>query len=277
MNKLNSVLITGCSSGIGRRAAEMLQKRGYRVFAGARKQEDVQSLQSQGFESILLDLNDSASIHTAFDEVLKRTEGSLGALVNNAGYGQLGAVEDQTRESLRAQFETNVFGLQELTNIVIPIMRKQGYGRIINISSVLGLVSMAHRGAYCASKYAVEALSDALRQELSGSGIFVSLIEPGPITSKFVDSARDIYAKNINMAQSIHHELYQKKLFEVESKNQKKNPFKLPPDAVVKKIIHALESPKPKIRYYVTILTYLLAFIKRGLPARALDRLLIKF
>lgn len=269
----NSILITGCSSGIGLCAAQQLQKRGYRVFATARKAADVESLKKQGFESFTLDINDSNSITQAVQEVIKSTDGKLFALLNNAGYGQPGAVEDLSRELLRQQFETNVFGLQELTNQVLPIMRKQGYGRIINISSVLGLVSTPYRGAYSASKFAVEALTDALRLELKGSNIFVSLIEPGPIQSLFRDNALTAYEQNISSEQSIHRQNYQK-VQNYYEKNKKPQPFMLPPEAVVNKIVNALTSNTPKARYYVTVPTYFLAFCKRILPTFMLDLLI---
>ena len=270
-----SILITGCSSGIGLSAAEILRDRGYRVFATARKLEDVRVLQSKGFESIQLDVNDSASIQTAIAEILTLTGGTLDALCNNAGYGQPGAVEDLTRDVLRAQFETNVFGLQEVTNAVIPIMRKQGHGRIIQISSLLGLVPMAYRGAYNASKFAVEGLTDTLRLELRGSNIFVALIEPGPIVSHFRDRALAAYEQNISIEKSAHENSYQRLANNIqEVKND--SAFTLTPDKVVKKIIHALESKKPKAHYYVTVPTYVLAALKRLLPTCIFDWVLWK-
>ena len=149
-----SILITGSSTGIGYRAAEMLREKGYRVFASARKAEDVTRLEQQGFEAISLDVADTDSINNGMDIILDRTGGTLDVLFNNAGYGQAGALEDISRDVMRKQFETNVFGLHELTSKVIPVMRKQGHGRIINVSSVLGFVTMPYRGAYNASKFA---------------------------------------------------------------------------------------------------------------------------
>lgn len=270
-----SILITGCSSGIGLCAAEILRQRGYRVFATARKIEDVQVLLNKGFESMQLDVNDSASIQAAIAEILTRTGGTLDALCNNAGYGQPGAVEDLTRNVLRAQFETNVFGLQEVTNRVIPIMRRQGHGRIIQISSVLGLVPMAYRGAYNASKFAVEGITDTLRLELRGSNIFVCLVEPGPIVSHFRDKALVAYQHNINIENSAHKNNYQSLVNNTEEiKNNAA--FTLTPDKVVKKIIHALESKKPKAHYYVTVPTYVLTTLKRLLPTCMFDWMLWK-
>ncbi len=272
MSTSHSILITGCSTGIGLSAAQILHHRGYRVFAAVRKLEDKKRLEDQGISSLLLDVNDSTSIRAAVDYVTAQTNGSLDALINNAGFGVMGAVEDLTRESLKIQFETNVFGLQELTNLVIPIMRRQGHGRIINVSSILGLMTKKYCGAYCASKYAVEALSDALRLELHGSNIFVSLVEPGPITSHFRDTAKMVHDQHIQPETSAHRETYVN-LMAQQAQEKEKSRFTLPPEAVVKKFIHALESPRPKIRYYVTVPSYAGAFLKRLLPGRWFDAL----
>ncbi|MEE8388758.1 MAG: SDR family oxidoreductase [Acidiferrobacterales bacterium] len=268
-----TILITGCSSGIGLCLARGLRDRGYRVFASARKPADVQQLAASGLESILLDLDDSDSIHTAVDEVLDRSQGKLYALINNGAYGQPGAVEDLSRETLRQQFETNLFGTQELTNRVIPIMRNQGGGRIIQISSLLGIVAMPYRGAYIASKYALEGLSDTLRLELKDTNIFIILIEPGPIISKFRDNAYAAFRANIDVEHSAHRNRYQNMIarFKGETGNM---PFTLPPEAVLGKTIHALEARRPKIRYAVTVPTYVFAFLKRVLPFRWQDALL---
>jgi short-subunit dehydrogenase len=203
------------------------------------------------------------------------TNGNLYALFNNGAFGLPGAVEDLSRESLKVQFETNVFGWLELTNLVIPIMRKQGFGRIIQNSSVLGFVAMPFRGAYNASKYAIEGLSDTLRLELKGSNIFISLIEPGPITSQFRANAVKAMLLHIDIENSIHREKY---LDVLERLNKKGSavPFTLPPEAVLKRVIYALETKKPKPRYYVTFPTYLFGFLKRLLSNRLLDTLLIK-
>jgi NAD(P)-dependent dehydrogenase (short-subunit alcohol dehydrogenase family) len=270
MTEVRSVLITGCSSGIGRHLAEGLRAQGYRVFATARKQDDVDALTDCGLESLMLDLNDSTSIHAAVVEVLQRGGGRLYALINNAGYGQPGAVEDLSRAVLREQFETNLFGLMELTNQVLPAMRAQGYGRIINISSLLGLFVLRYRGAYNASKFALEGLTDTLRLELQGSGISISLIEPGPILSKFRLNALLAYKKNINIERSAHRAFY----LVMEQRLTKQGPavpFTLGPQAVLDKVNHALNSVRPKIRYYVTIPTYFVAMMRRLLPYRALD------
>ncbi|MBS0484721.1 MAG: SDR family oxidoreductase [Proteobacteria bacterium] len=270
-----TVLITGCSSGIGYCAAKGLQARGYRVFATARRRDSIEKLLAEGLESFRLDLNDSNSIHFAFEEVMRRTGGELYALFNNGAFGLPGAVEDLNRDALRAQFETNVFGWQELTNLAIPVMRKQGYGRIIQNSSVLGFVALPFRGAYNASKYAIEGLSDTLRLELRGSNVYVSLIEPGPISSLFRMNAVKALEKYIDIENSVHREKYQGVLARL-NKQGPAVPFTLPPEAVLKRVIHALEASKPQARYYVTVPTYLFGFLKRILSARALDVLLAK-
>ena len=271
-----SILITGCSTGIGLCVAKALQKRDYRVFASARKTEDVEILIQNGLEDALqLDLDDSQSIKNAVDTVLKKTGGKLYALFNNGAYGQAGAVEDLTRETLRKNFETNVFGTHELTTLLIPTMREQGYGRIIQNSSVLGFISLPYRGSYNATKHALEGLTDTLRLELHDTNIKVSLIEPGPITSKFRANAFTSYKENIDNEKSYH-----KKTYEAMERRLTKEgpaaPFTLPPEAVLEKVIHALESETPKIRYYVTFPTYLFGTLKRILTGKWLDAVLRK-
>ncbi len=269
-----AVLITGCSSGIGLCVAKGLKSRGYRVFATARKEADVQRLIGDGFEALELDLSDSESITAALDEILERSGNRLYALFNNGGYGQPGAVEDLTTEVLRAQFETNFFGWHELTRRVLPVMRAQGEGRIIQNSSVLGFITLKFRGAYNASKFAVEGLSDTLRIELKGSNIHVSLIEPGPIISRFRENAYRAFKASIDIERSHHRKAYvylERRL----ANNVKEPPFALPASAVLKKVVHALESDRPKPRYYVTVPTYGFGLLKRLLPTRLLDRLLI--
>lgn len=267
-----SVLITGCSTGIGNSVAHGLRECGYRVFASARKESDVAALSAAGFESLPLDLDSSGSIRAAVETVLDRTQGRLYALVNNGAYGQPGAVEDLSRAVLRAQFETNLFGTQELTNLVLPAMRAQGEGRIIQISSILGIVCFAYRGAYNATKFALEALSDTLRLELRDTNIYVSLIEPGPITSRFRANAYAAFRRNIDREHSAHREYYAR--VEKRLEGSRPLPFTLPPEAVLKKVIHALEARRPKARYGVTFPTHLFAVLRRVLPVRVLDRIL---
>lgn len=267
------ILITGCSSGIGHCVAHGLKARGWRVFAAARQPADVVRLQGEGLESLLLDVRDSASIHAAVADILERAGGRLEALFNNAGYGQVGAVEDVSRAAFREQFETNVFGAQELTNQIIPVMRRQGGGRILYNSSVLGLVAFPYRGAYVASKFALEGLADALRLELAGTGIHVSLIEPGPILSRFRDNAHAAWQRHVQAETSVHRDNYAA----MEARLLKAGPaapFTLPPEAVLQRVIHALESPRPQTRYPVTVPTYLFTALRRLLPTRILDVIL---
>lgn len=265
-----TIVITGCSSGIGQAAARQLHQRGYRVFATARKPADVEHLQALGLEAIALDLDDSHSIESAVDAILARTGGTLDAIFNNGAYGQPGAVEDLSRAALRAQFETNLFGTIELTNRIIPVMRAQGHGRIVINSSLLGYVSLPYRGAYNASKFALEGITDTLRLELHGTGIEVCLIEPGPITSRFRANAFDKYRANIDRDHSAHRRIYEgmeRRLI----KPGPAAPFTLPPEAVVEKLIHALESEHPRARYPVTTPAHLFSWARRLLSTRALD------
>lgn len=265
-----SVLITGCSSGIGECVAKGLARRGYRVFATARKGSDVERLAGDGFESFALDLRDSDSIAAALEAVLERTGGRLFALFNNGGYGQPGAVEDVPTHALRAQFETNLFGWHELTRRVLPVMRAQGYGRIIQNSSVLGFVALKWRGAYVASKFALEGLTDTLRMELAETDIHVSLIEPGPIVSRFRENAYAAFRQNIDVESSPHRDDYRRVEARLATEDETQ-PFTLPGEAVLDKVVHALESGRPKPRYYVTIPTYALGFLRRLLSTRWLD------
>ncbi|MCU7923689.1 MAG: SDR family oxidoreductase [Candidatus Thiodiazotropha sp. (ex Dulcina madagascariensis)] len=275
MSEAKNILITGCSSGIGLCAANGLKARGYRVFATARKPQDVERLRQQGFEACQLDLDESRSIANGLDRVLEQTDGRLYALFNNGAYGQPGAVEDLKRDVLRRQFETNLFGWHELTCRVIPVMRRQGEGRIIQNSSILGFMTLPYRGAYVASKFALEGLSDTLRLELAGSGIHVSLIEPGPIESRFRENALAMWRRHIDAEHSVHQPYYRAMLARLE-KAGPAAPFTLPAEAVLKKVIHALESRNPKPRYPVTVPTHLFALLRRLLTSRGMDRALLK-
>ena len=269
------VLITGSSSGIGLCVAHGLKTLGYSVIASARNIDDVQRLQDEGLTAIQLDLADSESIHSAIEQTLSLTGGEIFALFNNGAYGQPGAVEDLSREVLRAQFETNLFGTIELTNLLIPVMRRQGAGRIIFNSSVLGLITLPYRGAYNASKFALEGIVDTLRQELVSSGIHVSLIEPGPIESRFRANAFAAYKKHIDANHSAHCETYSR----MEKRLQKKGPaapFTLPPEVVLNKVSHALTARRPRPRYYVTVPTYLFGTLRRLCSTRLLDRILLR-
>ncbi len=272
---MKSILVTGCSTGIGACVARGLSAQGWRVFATARKPEDVERLQAEGLESLLLDLNDSACIHAAVDAVLAQTGGRLDALFNNGGFGQVGAVEDLTRDALREQFETNLFGWIELTNRVIPVMRQQGHGRIVMNSSVLGYAAFAYRGAYNAVKFALEGLSDTLRHELYGSGIHVVLVEPGPIVSRFRENCVPHFEKHIDWRNSIHRAQYESQLARLNTPGPAA-PFTLPAEAVLEKVMLALESPSPRARYQVTLPAQLFWWLKRFLSIRAMDWVLMR-
>jgi len=270
-----NVLITGCSSGIGLHLAQSLHEHGYKVYASARKHSDVEKLTQLGLRCLQLDVANSDSIQAATKTLLTECDGKLYALINNAGFGQPGAVEDLTRDVLQQQFETNLFGLVELTNNVLPILHQQGHGRIIQISSVLGFVAMPFRGAYIASKYALEGISDTLRLELRDTNIHVSLIEPGPITSHFRQNSLELFNKNIDSKNSRFHKSYEATIARLKTEGPAV-PFTLEPKAVTKKVLHALQCPHPKPRYYVTLPTYLFAYLKRLLSSNMLDTLLSK-
>ena len=270
-----SVLITGCSSGIGYTCAQGLARRGWRVIASARRAADVARLQGEGLTAVRLDLDDPDSIGEALAQTLDLTGGTLDALFNNGAYGLPGAVEDLTRAALRAQLETNLIGCHDLTCRVIPIMRRQGHGRIVQNSSILGLIALPYRGAYVASKFALEGLTDTLRLELAGSGIAVCLIEPGPILSRFRENAHRAFKAHIDTEHSVHHDAYR----QAEARLTKEGPvlpFTLPPEAVLKQLIHALESRRPHPRYYVTVPTHVVGVLRRVLGTRALDWVLTR-
>lgn len=268
-----SILITGASSGIGEAAARRLRAEGWQVLATARRAADLERLAAAGLTPIELELASPDSVDAAAERVLDLTGGRLDALFNNAGYGQPGAVEDLPRQALQHQFEVNVFGPAQLTNRLLPAMRRQGHGRIVVNSSVLGLVALPMRGAYNASKFALEGLCDTLRLELYGSGIHVSLIEPGPIVSRFRANAHRHFLAHIDRESSPHAAVYAA----MEARLTRPGPvapFTLPAEAVVRHLRHALNSPRPRPRYYVTLPTYLLGTLRRLLGSRTLDRVL---
>jgi NAD(P)-dependent dehydrogenase (short-subunit alcohol dehydrogenase family) len=269
-----TILITGCSSGIGWHCALGMKARGWRVMATARQPEDLSRLAAEGIEALYLDYADRASVAACAAEVAGRTGGKLDALFNNGAYGQPGAVEDLTREVLEAQFAANVFGWHQLTRECLALMRANGHGRIVQCSSVLGLVALKWRGAYNATKFAIEALSDTMRLELRGSGIFVSLIEPGPITSKFVETAFRNFEANIDEANSHYKEAYARQRARMGRGGSAR--FKLGPEAVLEKLVHAVESERPHARYHVTTPTRFMAVARRILPQRLLDQVLDK-
>jgi short-subunit dehydrogenase len=272
MGGLVSVLISGCSTGIGLGTALFLKEQGLDVIASARKENDVLMLKEKGLKAILLDVNSSSSIKAGVKEAIALSKEGIDVLINNAGYGQAGALEDLSRETLRAQFETNVFGLMELTSELLPHMREQKTGRIINVSSILGVISLPFRGAYNASKYAVEGLSDTLRLELSNTAIKVSLIEPGPVASQFRDTCINQSLEAVNREHSVFKNQYEKIL----NKRQEgeSTSFMKTPEAVAKKILHAIQSNNPKPRYRVTLPAHIFASLKHILTTRMLDRLL---
>ncbi len=278
MNK--TILVTGCSSGIGKCVAYGLRDKGYVVYPTARRAGDVQQLIDDGFDAIQLDYADSQSVQSAFEILMHKTNNELYAVFHNGAYGQPGAVEDLTRATLEKQFSTNVFGWHQLNNLLLPIMRKQGYGRILINSSVLGIIAFPMRGAYNASKFALEGLFDTLRLELKNTGIFISLIEPGPITSDFRKNAKKAFEENVfndeNVMGASAHKDYYKQVLERLNKEGNVDPFTLPPEAVLKRVEHALTSSRPSIRYPVTFPTYFLGFLKRILPHRCLDWVLLK-
>lgn len=265
-----SILITGCSSGIGFASARMMRGRGWRVLATARTEQDRARLIAEvGCEVLYLDLADANSIARCAVEALRLTDGRLDALFNNGAYGQVGAVEDLTPDTLRRQLEVNLIGTHDLTRRIIPSMRRNGHGRIVQCSSVLGFVSVPYRGAYCASKFALEALSDALRHELAGTDIRVSIIEPGPIRSRFVEHALANFRATVDIESSAHRETYLARLAAMETGG--KSTFKLEPEAVAWKLVHAVESARPRRRYRITVPTHVAALSRRLLPSALAD------
>ena len=272
MNTTPSVLLTGCSSGIGLAAALEMKNQGWRVLATARKTEDLEFLEGKDLEPVRLDLNSDDSVRTCVEEVQSRLEGPPDALVNNAGFGHPGALEDVSRDDMRRQFEVNVFGLLDLTNRFLPGMIQRGSGRIVHVSSVVGRVSLPFMGIYSASKFAVEAIADAQRVELDQTGVKVSLVEPGPIVTRFFDNATSSGEPLLQHTESRFSELYQREMEEKDPTSPK--PFALPPEAVAKKIAHALTSPRPKIRYKVTLPAHLGALLSRIAPHGVIDAIL---
>lgn len=272
-NVSRSLLITGCSSGIGHACAHGMKARGWRVFAAARDPRDVQRLAEEGLESLELDYTRPQTIADAVSAVLDATGGRLDALFNNGAYGQPGALEDITPEVMRVQFETNFLGWARPDPPVIPVMRAQGSGRIVNCGSVLGLIAMKYRGPYTATKFALEGYSETLRMELHGTGISVSLIDPGPIATSFTKNATRAFRENVAIEESVFAETYRRRLEFLKSGGSKSR-FKLEPDAVLDKLVHALEAGNPRMRYKVTVPTHALALLKRVLPERAMLGLL---
>lgn len=272
---MQNILITGCSSGIGLQTALTLKEKNYKVYASARKDEDVQMLKNLGFETFKIDVTNKDDITNALNTILQNDK-KLDAVFNNAGYGQPGAVEDISVEALKEQFETNFFGLHEVTIQTMKIFRKQNYGKLIQHSSVLGIISLKFRGAYNASKYAIEGINDTLRQEVLNSNITISTINTGPVTSKFRENALKKFNKNIKIEGSFWEETYKKELKIRLETNEDKAPFNLPASSVANVVLKIMETKKPKPRYYVTYATHILGFVKRILNTTLLDKLLNK-
>jgi NAD(P)-dependent dehydrogenase (short-subunit alcohol dehydrogenase family) len=270
-----TILITGCSSGIGYAAAHALRDRGWRVFAACRKAEDCDRLRAEGFDSPRMDYNDEGSLRDGLAEVLEATGGTLDALFNNGAYAIPGPVEDMPTEALRTIFQSNLIGWHDLTRQTLPVMRAQGHGRIVQCSSVLGLISMKWRGAYVSTKFALEGLTDALRLEMADTGIKVSIIDPGPIETDFRKNAINEFERWIDWENSPRADQYRDSLLDQLYVGSSGGP-QWPASAVTRKLIHALEHPRPKPRYYVTTPTYLMGAARRILPTRTLDWLVSK-
>ncbi|TGP24792.1 MULTISPECIES: SDR family oxidoreductase [unclassified Mesorhizobium] len=273
--QLRSIIVTGASSGIGAYCARALKAEGWRVFATARKPADIAALQADGIEAFYLDYRETDSIAALVDAVLGRTGGTLAALFNNGAYAQPGAVEDLPVEALREQFEANFFGWHDLTRRVMPVMRRQGHGRLVHCSSILGLAPVRFRGAYSASKHAVEGLMLCMRQELEGSGIHASLIEPGPVTSKIASNGLAWFLKNIDIENSVHRADYQAQLARLQAGGSVSR-LKPGPEVVHAALRHALLSQRPRPHYVVTVPARIGVALKRILPASALYRVLAR-
>ena len=272
-----SILITGCSSGIGLDCAKTLHAMGWQVFASCRKQEDCERLTALGLDAPRLDHADAQSITDTLAYITNKTGGTLNAVFNNGAFAIPGAMEDLPTDALRSIYETNVFGYHEVARQVLPVMRAQGHGRILNCSSVLGLVVLPWRGAYNSTKFALEALTDTLRIEMRDTNIKVILIEPGPIGTKIRENSIPHFEKWIDWKNSPRKAQYKTGLIKrLYSPQKGPDTFELPASAVTAKVIKALESPNPNPRYYVTTATYLMGFFRRILSTRALDWIIIR-
>lgn len=271
-----TVLITGCSSGIGEASARLLHRRGWQVFPACRNPEDCAKWEAEGFVSPRIDYEDPTSIEAGLAQVLQVTGGKLDALFNNGAYAIPGPVEDLPTDALRAIFEANFFGWHDLTRRVIPVMRAQGHGHIVQCSSVLGFVSLPWRGAYNATKHALEGLTDAMRIEMEGTNVQIVLIEPGPIDTDFRKNAVTQFEHWIDWKSSARADQYEASLLKKLYKGSENDPFELPSEAVAEKLWRALEDPTPNPRYFVTTPTYIMNILRRLLPTRWLDKVLAK-
>ena len=272
---MQNILITGCSSGIGLQTALIMKEKNYKVYASARKQQDVDMLKDLGFEAFKINVKNKDEIKYALNTIIEN-DLKLDAVFNNAGFGQPGAVEDLSVEVLKKQFNTNLFGLHEVTIQAMKIFRTQGFGKIIQHSSVLGIISLKYRGAYNASKYAIEGLADTLRQEVMGSNIYISTINTGPVTSKFRENALKKFNKNIVIKGSFFENIYKRELKARLETTEDKAPFNLPASSVANTVLKIMQTQKPKPRYYVTKATYILGFLKRVLSTSLMDKILNK-
>jgi len=269
---MQNIVITGCSTGIGLATAQYLKSEGYKVYPTVRNEKYLPVLRAMGFDNVMkLDVREEKEISEVINTVLNE-DGKIDVWFNNAGFGQAGALEDITTGTLREQFETNVFGLHECTRQIIPVMRKQGYGKIIQHSSVLGLVSLMGRGSYNASKYAIEGLTDTLRLELKDTKIYPVLLNTGPVTSSFRKNAMQKLKENVNIENSVFSEYYKKNL----EAEKSKVPFNEEAISVAKIVHKIILAKKPKPRYYITKATYLLGYLKRILSTSVLDKILNK-
>ena len=267
-----SILITGCSSGIGLAAAHRLSGRGWQVIAACRKAEDVAARQAEGFDSVRIDHDDAASVEQGWHEAMEMTGGTLDALFNNGGHGMSGAAEDVPREALELVFASNVFGVHQLTRLALPGMIAQGHGRIVMHSSVVGYTPLRWRAAYVATKHAIEGLTNTLRVELRGTGVHVSILNTGPVTSGFRENSTKLFARWIDVDASRHAAFYRND-FMASRGSDAPAPFEGTADDVVRKLIHAVEAPRPRPRYFITPHAYVAAVLTRVLPDRVKDRI----
>ncbi len=274
---MRTIIITGCSSGIGWACARLLKDDGWNVHATVRTEEDREKLMDLGVHGHIMDYSDEASIKALVKAALEQSGGRIDALFNNGAYGQPGAVEDLSTQVLREQFEANFFGWHELTRLCLPVMRKQGHGRIVFCSSVLGFVTAPWRGAYNASKFAIEGLAGTLRLELSDTDIEVSIIQPGPVDTRFSETALDVFKRNIDIEGSVHHAVYKSELKRLsKGKSNATGRFTVPSEAIYKKLDHALNAKRPKAYYPVTVPTHIMGLAQRLLPKRLVDRIVLK-
>ena len=272
--KTKNILITGCSSGIGKNVAITLHNKGWRVFATCRSKTDCTFFTKLGIESFPLDLLKEESINCAVNLVKEKTKSQLDVLFNNGAYAIPGAIQDIPRSAMREIFEVNVFGQIDLINRCIPLMMNSDYPKVINCSSVLGFISLPYRGLYSATKYSIEALTDALRRENYDSKIKFVLIQPGPINTDIKKKSIKHFEKWIDWKKSVHQKTYENKVIKRLYDNNYKdsfNVYELQPDEVTKILINVLNSKKPKARYKITIQTKIAQIMTKLLPTNTLD------